>query len=392
MATPTVLSIVKMILGIFLLFPSVVFSAEYYVDGNNGNDANDGSEATPWKTIGRALNPPLPHWILPETNTLYILSGTYNELVFLNPGPLHSLNITGISRDGEMPIIDAANINALHAIQVLDYSGTIQGLEITGAVLNGIDIGGNSLEATVINCTIYGNNKGIHVNTTSTPLLQGNTIYDNNECGIGNMGEASATISGNQIYQNGNGNSAGPSAGICVAQNSSPTIVNNIVRNNNPSGINILDSAHPVISNNIIAHHQDDILGTGIKVVHTVGIAAVTISNNILYDNDYALYSQEEREVSGNSFNSFWQNSINYFGFTTGSHDIFTDPLLTTDYNVAAGSPCIDSGTALNAPAKDINGASRPSGMGFDRGVYEYQERKQGAVCISSVLSLLLSK
>ena len=391
MSTPTVQSIIKMVLGIFLLFPSSAFSVEYYVDTNKGNDANDGSEAAPWKTIGHALNPP-GRWLGSDTHTLYILPGTYNALVSLAPIPLRSLNITGISLDGAMPIINAPGDTEYHAIQTIDYSGTIQGLEITGAAWNGIDIGGNSLGATVRNCRIYGNNKGIHVNTTSTPLLQGNTIYENNECGIGNMGDASATISGNQIYHNGNGSSSGPSAGICVAQNSSPKIMNNTIRNNSPSGINIVDSAHPVISNNIIAHHRDDVLGTGIKVVLTGGIDVVIISNNIIYDNDHALYNPGEREISGNSYNSFWQNTENYFGFSTGNNDIFIDPLLSADYHVAAGSPCIDSGTSFNAPENDIDGVPRPSGTGFDRGVYEYQERKRGAVCAPSLRFLLLTQ
>lgn len=401
MSTVTVLKMIKMALGMFLLFPSLVFSVEHYVDGENGNDTNDGSDAAPWKTIGYALN---QSWPEAETNTLFIqpVEDGYNELISLSSPVLHSLNITGLRQGGEMPLIDASDVTLNHAIILTDYSGTIQGLEVTGAESNGIDIAGASLEAKVINCRIHGNTKGIHVNGTSTPLLLNNVIYDNSACGIGNMGDSSATISGNQIYENGSGIFSGTSAGICVPQNASPKIYNNIIRNNYPSGINILDTATPVISNNIIAgHHLDGdfpITGSGVKVIHgnscadVVPINNVAISNNIIIDNDYALFSQCNVPVSGNSFNSFWENTSNYFGFTTGSNEINTDPLLESDYRVAEGSPCIDSGTSINAPTADKNGVSRPVGAGFDMGIYEYQERDRGATCLHSILFLLLSK
>ena len=43
----------------------------------------------------------------------------------------------------------------------------------------------------------------------------------------------------------------------------------------------------------------------------------------------------------------------------------------TDDYHVAAGSPAVDAGTAVGAPAVDLEGSSRPQGNGFDIGAYE---------------------
>jgi len=42
------------------------------------------------------------------------------------------------------------------------------------------------------------------------------------------------------------------------------------------------------------------------------------------------------------------------------------------DYRLQAGSPCIDAGTAVGAPATDIDGTPRPQGAGIDMGAYEY--------------------
>jgi hypothetical protein len=44
-----------------------------------------------------------------------------------------------------------------------------------------------------------------------------------------------------------------------------------------------------------------------------------------------------------------------------------------SDYHLAVGSACIDSGTASNAPDHDLEGRSRPHGAGYDMGAYEYQ-------------------
>jgi hypothetical protein len=41
------------------------------------------------------------------------------------------------------------------------------------------------------------------------------------------------------------------------------------------------------------------------------------------------------------------------------------------DYHVPAGSPAADAGTAVGAPAVDLEGSSRPQGNGFDIGAYE---------------------
>jgi len=49
---------------------------------------------------------------------------------------------------------------------------------------------------------------------------------------------------------------------------------------------------------------------------------------------------------------------------------LFLDPL-NKDVRVETGSPCIDTGTADDAPATDITGRPRPQGAGVDIGAYE---------------------
>ena len=98
------------------------------------------------------------------------------------------------------------------------------------------------------------------------------------------MGDSSATIDGNQIYQNGNGSSSGPSAGICLPDNTSTKIYNNIIRNNYNSGINVLGNSTPVIVNNIIAHHRGpaNSPGRAIKVIHTAATPITSVKLPII--------------------------------------------------------------------------------------------------------------
>ena len=81
----------------------------------------------------------------------------------------------------------------------------------------------------------------------------------------------------------------------------------------------------------------------------------------------------------GNTLNFEYQYSDffnNGFPMLTGSGNISSAPLFvnasTGDYHLQATSPCIDSGTAQNAPLVDFDGNIRPVGSGWDIGSYEY--------------------
>jgi hypothetical protein len=56
-----------------------------------------------------------------------------------------------------------------------------------------------------------------------------------------------------------------------------------------------------------------------------------------------------------------------------GEGTIGADPLYADDdLRLEPGSPCIDSGTASDAPDHDFDSARRPFGSGFDMGAFEY--------------------
>ncbi len=82
---------------------------ELFVDANTGDDANDGSQAHPVKTIGRALE--LAH----AGDSVVVAAGVYREQVIvptLNPSPSRArpLTLRADPPDGESVVIDGTNL------------------------------------------------------------------------------------------------------------------------------------------------------------------------------------------------------------------------------------------------------------------------------------------
>ena len=74
-------------------------------------------------------------------------------------------------------------------------------------------------------------------------------------------------------------------------------------------------------------------------------------------------------------------------GGYAGTGNIDADPQYANpdygDLRLSAGSPCIDAGTAEDAPPVDFLGIPRPQGAGFDMGAYEYDAMPPNAPVVS---------
>ncbi len=71
-----------------------------------------------------------------------------------------------------------------------------------------------------------------------------------------------------------------------------------------------------------------------------------------------------------------WYGDIE-FGHANAVHSFDLDPMLTADYQLSAGSPCIDVGTYYQAPFVDLNKNARPTAANYpgdrvDLGCYEF--------------------
>jgi hypothetical protein len=120
-------------------------------------------------------------------------------------------------------------------------------------------------------------------------------------------------------------------------------------------------------------------------------------SSNFIVRNNIFINSTERGALVGNNINKYtFDNNCWYdekgmamkIGNTTynlpakwnsyktdsgqDANSIYTDPLLTPDYFLSAGSPCVDKGFSSPLVTSDFIGTLRPQGIGWDIGAYEF--------------------
>jgi parallel beta-helix repeat protein len=180
---------------------------------------------------------------------------------------------------------------------------------------------------------------GFYVEMNSTPTINGNKIISNRA-------------------QNG--------GGIITLSGSNPTITNNYVVRNRAAehggGIYVNDSA-PIIRNNTVV--ANNALGTGEGVYIWPTSAAPTIVNNIIVNNNYGIRRAAGTFLGIADYNDVWNNiTKDYFAIDPGPHDISADPLFVDtandNYQLSWGSPAVDAGLNAGAPTTDIDGVTRP--------------------------------
>ncbi len=83
--------------GWLTLLPSTCWATNYYVDANNPNahDANPGTEAQPWKTLGQAT------WNVQAGDTVFVKAGVYREGLILGRS---GRSTTGTGRTGPVTV------------------------------------------------------------------------------------------------------------------------------------------------------------------------------------------------------------------------------------------------------------------------------------------------
>jgi hypothetical protein len=196
---------------------------------------------------------------------------------------------------------------------------------------------------------------GIHITYNSSPTVIENTIKQNISTGFGGGGiyvyyYSEPSISNNVIIQNDAGGATG--GGIGVYWDSKPTIEFNLIAKNNArAGGGIYTNSGPLnILYNTVADNSA-ITGAGICLelsteINAVGniIAANTGSAQIYGDDGNALTA---------AYNDVWSQDKNNYGgllenLTGINGNISKDPKFvsadTNDYSISISSPCINAG------------------------------------------------
>ncbi|HEY4232046.1 MAG TPA: right-handed parallel beta-helix repeat-containing protein, partial [Lacipirellulaceae bacterium] len=227
-----------------------------------------------------------------------------------------------------------------------------------------------------------------------------NIVFGNHDSGIQLNADLSqggdgiitgAVVSGNVIYNNGAG--GGAAFNLDGVQNS--LFENNLLYNNHSSGFSLymIDGAEGSKNNTIINNTVDEASDGRWAMNIQDGSTGNTLGNNILMNEnpDHGAIDISADSLPGLSSDynavksSFttnggtvislaqWrtQTGQDAHSLSTTAATLFQNPA-ADDRRLLSNAAAVNAGTALNAPATDIDGMPRPVGAAIDIGAYEF--------------------
>lgn len=409
----------------FVLFTTTNLLASTFYVAPNGNDNADGSTNAPWLTLQHGADN------LKAGDTLIVRKGVYkgfvmgwdsqvcgtkkNPIVVKAESGAEINDVNNKTKDGIN--LEGASYVVIDGFTIRNTKGTITRAGIRAVTDTGVIIRNNTIDSCGTwgiltgfseNVTIENNSAsrsvgqhGIYFsNSADNPVIRGNRVFGNNDCGIHMNGDSSmggdgkisnALVENNIIWDNGK--SGGSGINCDGVQNS--RIQNNLLYNNHSSGISLyqIDASEPakdnIVINNTIIEASDARWCINVKD----GSTGNTVMNCILFNNHptHGSISIDQASLSGfkSDYNAVMNRlspdddntimKLSQWQSSTGqdSHSIIADPtelfvnVSNNDYHIKSGCTAVDKGTSMNAPSTDIAGASRPQGNGFDIGAYE---------------------
>ena len=289
-------------------------------------------------------------------------------------------------------------------------------------IIEGNEYGGifNKGEAIIIDNIIRGNSTnrdgaGI-ASFSGNPVIANNQIISNTitqsayACGDGGgiyVEQGEPVIHQNMIISNTivcSGSSSQSGGGI-YNREGNPIISSNIIADNRVSvaqgvaaggGLYSFGGKPRILNNTIVGNSANGALrssGGGVYLYNqqfydfrteTWSENNFTFHNNIVVNNIVAgadgvgggIFSEPNIGRPNLDYNDVWNNTGgDYSGIAPGAHDISADPLFvnesSSDYHLAPGSPCIDTGDFIYRGADDFDGDPRPMGLAPDIGADE---------------------
>jgi parallel beta-helix repeat protein len=184
----------------------------------------------------------------------------------------------------------------------------------------------------------------------AAPFIMNNIIEGAVVSWAVSVNNAKPTLRNNYIYCNGGG------FGVELTNASKCGIFNNIIKDRSLGGTGIVltnSSGNEIINNTIITY------GKGIEEQNSTS----TVLNNIVVNSNS--FGVQLSSSSNHDYNDVWNNVVNYKGTSPGANDLSVDPLFvdtaSEDYRLSTTSLCIDAGNP-NVKYNDNDGSRNDIG------------------------------
>jgi parallel beta-helix repeat protein len=224
-----------------------------FVNPNTGNNAGDGSQQSPFKTLTHALS------VAPANSIISLAPGLYNSA---NGETFPLMLKSGVTVQGE-PIDRGQNVIIQGSGQYLSRTFARQQITVLGSDRAGLR------GVTVSNPDPQGYGLWIE---SSSPIVSDSTFTQSGHDGVSIVGNSAPILKNNYFYQNGaNGitiyGTSRPEIrdsifektgfGINIAQNAAPRLIGNRITQNK-DGIVVQGSAAPIFRSNVIDGNERD--------------------------------------------------------------------------------------------------------------------------------------
>jgi hypothetical protein len=365
-------------------FSAVSLTAATYYVAPSGSDSNNGSSASPFKTLQKAADAVSPG------DTVIIRNGTYtggsNAVVDIHRSGTAGQWITFKGENLWGAIIDGRNFTTHHGLNIESGVGyvRIEGLQIQKTIEGGISANENTHDLYYYRNLLHdigrictdtsGGQVGFRDKSTSVRIT-----YDSNVMHtIGRLHPADGCSYSTGNYKNHD-------HGVYL-HGKSIKIINNVFYNFR-SGWPIQSSQGAsdwVIANNTFAFANPNRAG---QIVLWEGNTNFVIANNVFFQPDRAAIFLDP---CGGKSNITVRNNISTgdmlydddsgrntcSGITLTNNKILTDPRLVDpgklNFRLTSASPAVNQADASVSPSIDQEGAARPQGGGYDSGAFEF--------------------
>lgn len=351
---------------------------QYYVrtDGSNSNTGLANTAGGAWLTIQKAAS------ILVAGDIVTVGNGTYTG----------NINTTTSGTSGNHITFQSATLYGAKIIPPGSAQSNLNGWRNTGQYVDviGFEFDGTNDSPGLIWTTGFyqlgGNSlvKQIHAHHIAKTLAQPNS---SGGAGIVAGDESFGGTNINNTVDKCWVHDIGPNNGAQVhgvyAAATGCVVTNCLIYAIQDAGINSWHWAKNliIVNNTLFNTVEGLIIGSGDNGGTSINANSI-IRNNIVFDNvTYGINEQGTTGANTYTNNCVFQNGTNWIlqNGNTHSSDITANPSFINyikagggNYHLASNSPCINTGTSLNAPALDLDLTVRPQSGLYDVGAYEF--------------------